>query len=266
MLRRPTHVTIVDALRMDPIRRLEWVLFRLREAGLTLRPKLDHFPAFYRILASTMPNGKPHAQFDLAKKLFTHWAMGLEPAFALPAGRIETWPLDIRVKVCSVTKGKDIQVCPCGRFTDGSLFCSVECGRGQCKTCKAALEWAPVEPEIADYSAMWKALWNDQRWYMLEMSGDQFAKELTRRLDDGYPACRECSEFERLHGVDKQKCHTCLSLSVGDLYKLQGLGPYPPPYSHSDFQACFFWMYKGYMEPQRVKVCTSCRSAKRQRV
>ena len=118
LMRRPSHVTIVDAFRMEPDRRLQWVLFRVKEAGLTLAPKLEHFPPFYHILCATMQDGAPHAKFDLAKKLFAKWVTTQNPNFALPRGRIESWPIEIRCRVQSITKHLDVHICPCGKLTD----------------------------------------------------------------------------------------------------------------------------------------------------
>ncbi len=208
MLRRPSHVTVMDALRMDPDRRLQWVLFRLQEAGLILRPKLEHFPPFYKVFSGTMERATPHAKFDLAKKLFVKWATLQNAEFALPAGRIESWPIDIRCKVQSVTKGKLVKICDCGKITVDGLFCSDECKLGHCQKCGAMLEMAAVGPLAETPSGTWaQYITVKHQIAMLQALQEKTIEDWQLECIQNQADCLECSEFEANHFIKREVCH-----------------------------------------------------------
>ena len=299
MLSRPSHVTVVDALRMLPDRRLLWVLFRLQEAGLAVQPTVEHFPPFYKVICSTMERGAPHAKFDLAKKLFVKWAVQQQPNFALPGGRIESWPADLRCKVQSVSKGKEVKLCPCGRVTEDGPFCGDACKFGRCKTCAGVLQLSAVGPlaelprdlyvEVWDVHhkiSMLRALqekdlegWRqdclDRQNNCLECSefeANHFIKRERCKNINCYfrlESCDECVEFERFYWVAKQKCDMCsFHLHEEFLENLRRFSLDSCKYSLVELQARRIILESECM-PKRldVLVCPTCpRPAKRQRV
>jgi hypothetical protein len=207
MSQKISHVTMVDAIRMGTDRRLEWVLFRLAQAGLTLQPMVEHFPPFYYVLCSTMERGTPHAKFDLAKKLFTKWANQQDPDFSLPSGRIEKWPIDLRCKVQTITKGKEVMLCHCGRPVMGKSFCSDECQMGRCKTCSTVLTMAAVGPwtEIST-NIYWEYMDTSQKTFNLEALKEKTVEQWRQHALDIQNSCLECSEFEEVEGMKRMSC------------------------------------------------------------
>ena len=150
-----------------------------------------------------MEHGTPHAKFDLAKKLFTQWATQQKSNFALPTGRVESWPLDVRCKVQSVTKGMEVMLCGCGKVTSGGPFCSDVCQKGRCKTCHDVLTFAPGPFAEIPSKVCWEYAEGRRELRMREMLAEHDIEWWKQDFADKKRSCWACSRFEEDWGEER---------------------------------------------------------------